>query len=334
MSSRSLVARAWVLVLGLGLVAAACGQYSISNIRALKSFKEGNELYGRKDYKGSAEKYRQAFEYNPEFRGIAYFFLGNSYDNLYKDTRKGNADNDAYLQKAIENYKLAIDKIKDTDDPGGTAPDIRRRSFEYLFAAYKDKMKDFDQAEPVAKQMIDREPGDPTNYQLLGALYEDGGRYEDAEAMFVKSTQIKPGDPQVYSALAGYYNRQGKFDLTMAALQKRADAEPNNPEAWHTMSTYYSDKVLKDTKLPKPKGLEYTLAGIAAEDKALAINPNYADAVIFKNILLRVQAGFEPNLAKRAELMKEAERLYAKGVELQKTQSAGAQAPPKKGGGE
>src|SRR4029079_19509941 len=127
----------------------------------------------------------------------AYFFLANSYDNLYKDSKKGEPENDAYLTKAIENYKLAIEKIKDNDAP--QAPDVRKRSYEFLIAAYKDKMKDFGQAEPVAKQMIDMDPGDPTNYQVLGALYEDAGRYEDAEAMFLKSTTIKPKDPQVYS---------------------------------------------------------------------------------------------------------------------------------------
>jgi tetratricopeptide (TPR) repeat protein len=327
-----MVARAWVLVLGLGLVSAACGNYSISNIRALKAFKEGNALYQKKEYKGASDKYRQCFDYNPEFRGIAYFFLANSYDNLFKETRRGEPENDAYLQKAIDNYKLAIAKIKDTDDP--TAPDVRKRAYEYLIAAYKDKMKDLALAEPVAKQMIDMEPGDPTNYQVLGALYEDGGRYDEAEAMFQKSTQVKPTDPQVYSALAGYYNRQGKFDLTMAAFQKRADAEPNNPEAWHTMATYYLDEVTKDTRLAKPKVLAYTLAGIAADDKALAINPEYADAYIFKNILLRIQANFESNVAKRNDLIKEADNLKTKGMDLQKKQSAGAPVAPKKGGGE
>ncbi|MGH7488572.1 MAG: tetratricopeptide repeat protein [bacterium] len=329
MSIRSTVARAVALVLGLGLATAACGQYSISNIRALKAFKEGNELYGRKEYKSAAEHYQEAFDRNPEFRGIGYFFLGNSYDNLYKDSKKGDPQNDAYLQKAIDNYKLAIDKIKDTDAP--TAPDIRKRSYEFLIAAYKDKMKDFAQAEPVAKQMIDMDPTDPTNYQVLGALYEDAGRYDDAEAMFLKSTQVKATDPQVYSALAGYYNRQGQFEKTMAALQKRADAEPNNPEAWHTMATYYSEKAIRETSLSKSKVLEYAQAGIAADDKALAINPTYAEAMVFKNILLLVQARLEPNPAKRAELTKQADALKAKAIELQKQQAQGA-AAAKKGG--
>jgi len=334
MSFRSTIARAVALVLGMGLVSAACGQYSISNIRALKAFKDGNELYGRKEYKAAAEHYQEAFDRNPDFRGIGYFFLGNSYDNLWKESHKGEPENDAYLQKAIANYKIAIQKIKDTDAP--TAPDIRKRSYEFLIAAYKDKMKDFEQAEPIAKQMIDLDPTDPTNYQVLGALYEDAGRTDEAEQTFLKSTTVKPNDPQVWSALAGFYNRQddgkpGKFERTMGALQKRADAEPNNPEAWHTMATYYTEKVTKDRTLAKPKVREYTAAGIAAADKAIAINPAYAEAMVFKNILLRVQANDEQNLAKRNELMKEADGLLAKAQDLMKQQQQG-KTEGKKGG--
>ena len=39
----------------------------------------------------------------------AYFFLGNSYDNLYKPARKGEAENDTILTKAIENYKISAE---------------------------------------------------------------------------------------------------------------------------------------------------------------------------------------------------------------------------------
>jgi len=159
---------------------------------------------------------------------------------------------------------------------------------------------------------------------VLGALYEDAGRYEDAEAMFVKSTTIKANDPQVYSALAGYYLRQGKFDKTMEALQKRAEAEPNNPEAWHTMATYYSEKALKDTKLPKAKTLEYIQAGLTADEKALALNGEYADALTFKGILLLQQAKFENNAEKRAAMVKLADELRTKSIQLREKQTGDA----------
>ena len=65
----------------------------------------------------------------------AYFFLANSYDNLYKPARKGEAENDALLTKAIENYKLAAEKETD--------PKMKKLSLDYLVAAYgPDKLDD------------------------------------------------------------------------------------------------------------------------------------------------------------------------------------------------
>ena len=98
------------------------------------------------------------------------------------------------------------------------------------------------------------------------------------------------------------------------------------------MTTYYTDKVTKDRNLAKPKVKEYTLAGLAAADKALAINPAYAESMVFKNILMRVQANDEPNLAKRNDLIKEADALLAKAQDLMKQQQQGKEQQGKKGG--
>ena len=43
--------------------------------------------------------------------GSAYFFLGNSYDNLYKPSKKGDAENDALLTKAVNNYQRGAEKL-------------------------------------------------------------------------------------------------------------------------------------------------------------------------------------------------------------------------------
>jgi tetratricopeptide (TPR) repeat protein len=332
MRFRSTIARALALTVATGLTTVACGQYSISNIRALKAFKDANQLYGKNDYEAAIEKYQEVFQRNPEFSAITYFFLANSYDNLYKPTRKGEPQNDQYIVKAIENYKLAIQKIKDTDQEG---PLIRKRSYEYLIAAYKDKLKDFQSAEPIAQQLIQMEPNEPSNYQMLGSLYEEAGRYDEAEAMFIKSTEVKPGDGMVWAALGGYYNRQGQFEKTMTALNKRAETEPNNPEAWHTIGTYYEDKLFQDkgfvAKQPA-KAKEYSIKGIEAEDKALAINPEYFEALSFKNILLRMEAGFETDLAKRKKLLDEAEVFYNRAMAAQKKQgTVGTAGTGKKG---
>ena len=74
---------------------------SISNIRSLKAFQDANNLYKKAEYKGAIERYEASVQFNPEL-GFAYFFLGNSYDNLYKPAKKGEPENDANLTKAVE----------------------------------------------------------------------------------------------------------------------------------------------------------------------------------------------------------------------------------------
>jgi hypothetical protein len=112
----------------------------------------------------------------------------------------------------------------------------------------------------------------------------------------------------------------------MAAFRERADREPNNPEAWHTIGTYYQDMVFRDKNLSKAKGREYTLLGIEAEDKALELNPEFYEALIFKNILLRQQALFETNPAVQKQLTEQAIALYNKAEDIKKKQTAAAAA--------
>jgi len=182
--------------------------------------------------------------------------------------------------------------------------------------------------------LIALEPDEPSNYQALGNLYEKAGRFEEAEKYFRKAVDVKPKDPNTYKNLAGYYNRQGQFEKTMAAFEQGANVEPNNPEAWHTMATYYWEKAYKpDAKLPASTRHEYTEKGLADEEKALAINPEYAEAMIYKNILLRMKALYEKDPAKQKAMLKEADALMEKGVELQKKQTSSGSTAPKKGGG-
>ena len=109
----------------------------------------------------------------PDFLA-AYFFLGNSYDNMCKPARKGEPENDALMTKAIENYTKAAELSKD--------PLIKRRSMEYIVAAYgPDKLNDPSQAEPIVQKMIQMDPNEPTAYFQLSKIYEDAGRYEEAE---------------------------------------------------------------------------------------------------------------------------------------------------------
>jgi tetratricopeptide (TPR) repeat protein len=308
-------------VSGLALVLAASvavgGCSKINEIRAMKAIKDAHKLYQANDWRAAAEKYEEALELNPD-AGDMYFYLGNSYDNLYRPTRKGEATNDAYLTKAIENYKLGAEHAQE--------PIVKQRSLQYLVNAYgPEKLNDPTSAEPVVKAMIDLEPNEPTNYFVLADIYADSGEYDLAEQTYLKAKEVRPNDPAVYMQLAGFYNSQGEFEKTIEAVTDRTKVEPNNPEAFQTLATYYWDKAYRDFRLSDKEKLQYVLSGLEAVDKAIAIRSDYMEAVAYKNLLLRLQANLSRDPAEQQRLLREADQLRDRAEALRKQKAAGTQ---------
>ena len=303
------------LVIGVGVGTAGCGRYSLDALKGQKAYKEANDLYKASDWRGAAAKYEYVLEKDPS-RVEVYFFLANSYDNAYKPARAGEAANDSYIQKAIENYRKAAEK--------DTNPDMKRLALQYLTAAYgSEKLNDPSQAEPVVQQLISADPNEPANYFALSRIYEDAGRYEEAEAALNKARDAKPDDPSVYTTISGFYNRQGQFDKTIEALHKAADLKPNDPQGHQLVAVYYFDKTNKDHRLSAAQKRAYAEKGVESSNRALALNPEYSDALTYKNLLLRILANVETDRAKQQELLRQAEQLRNKAIELNKKKTAG-----------
>ena len=302
------------LVLGLGVSLAGCNY--VNEIRAKKSARDAHGFYQKNDWRAAAAKYEEAIQLNPE-AGDLYFYLGNSYDNMYRPTRRGEATNDGYLEKAIANYKLGAER-SDT-------PVVKQRSLQYLVNSYgSDKLNDPTQAEPVVKAMIQMEPNEPTNYFVLAKLYADSGEYEMAEQTYLKAKEVRPNDPAVYMQIAGFYNSQGDFDKTIAAVNDRTKIEPNNPEAFQTLATYYWDKAYRDFRLTDKDKMQYVMSGLDAVNKAIEIKPDYMEAVAYKNLLLRLQANLEKDPKRQQQLLREADQLRDRAETLRKQKAAGA----------
>ena len=310
--------------LGLAMLAlsASVGCSQVGVVQGRRAFKGANAAYHAQDYKKAADLYEEAIKADPTL-GQAYFYLGNSYDNQYKPSRKVEPGNDALLTKAVENYQLCAEKLADAPDP--VSKQLAVRSLEYLQAAYgSDKLNDPAKAEPIVQKMIQMEPAEPSNYFVLAKIYEDAGAYPEAEEVLVWAKQAKPSDPAVYMTLAGFYNRQGEFDKTIAALDERAKVEPTNPDAFQTIAAYYWDETRADNSLSEATKRGYIGKGIEAVDKALALKADFVEALTFKGLLLRLQANLEKDAAKQQALMKEATALGDKANDLRKAQTKGA----------
>jgi tetratricopeptide (TPR) repeat protein len=319
---RSLVGTSLVAaMLALGLV--GCGK--VGELKAMKAFKAANAAYQQQDYRKAVPLYEEAINSAPDTQAAhqAYFFLGNSYDQQYKPSKKGEADNDALLTKAVDNYEKAAQTLSSSPDPADKK--LGKLSLDYLVAAYgADKLNDPSKAEPVLQKMIQAEPGEPTAYFQLAKLYEDAGVYDAAEKMYLAGKDAKPAAADGYMQVAGYYNRQGQFDKTIEALEQRAQREPNNPEAFYTISTFYWDKAFRDAHLKEAEKKQFVMKGIEAVDHAIQIKPDYAEALVYKGLLLRLEANLEKDPAKQKDLLQEADKLRDKANELRKQKAAGA----------
>jgi tetratricopeptide (TPR) repeat protein len=336
---RKCFSSAWGVALVAILGAGTVGCEQIGMLKGKMAYREANRLYSSANYEAAAEKYEEALEAGctngsctPEELNYAYFFLANSYDNMYRPSRKGQPANDGYLTRAIELYREAAERSPN--------PEYRKRALQYMAAAHgTEKLNDPAKAEPIIQRLIELDPDDTTNYYQMSKLYEDAENFEAAEAQLVRARDVRPDDPDVYSQLARFYESRGDFDKQIEALKTRAEKDPSSPEAQYTIAVKYWERTcLPENRLCEAKAggtardkPGYIQAGLEASDKALAIREDYIDALVYKNLLLRSQT-YLPSVpqARREELLKEADDLLEKVTEIQerrKTAPAEATAP-------
>lgn len=150
----------------------------------------------------------------------------------------------------------------------------------------------------------------------LSKLQESRGAYDEAEATLVRAREIDPASSRVLRVLAGFYNRQGQFERTIATLEAAARLQPTNPSAHQLVAVFYWEKASRDQQLAAAQKGTYIFEGIAATDRALAINPDYVEALTYKNLLLRLRGNMETDPAQQQKTMAEADALRNRAIAL------------------
>jgi TonB family protein len=124
------------------------------------------------------------------------------------------------------------------------------------------------------------------------------------------AVQPPPRDPR---PPASDLNRQER------TLREAADANPTSAAAQHSLAIFYweATRAWAADVTPDQKR-SHVLKGIAAEDRALAINPDYVEALIYKNIFLRLQANLSTDPVEQKRLIDQADGLRARATSLQR----------------
>jgi TonB family protein len=122
------------------------------------------------------------------------------------------------------------------------------------------------------------------------------------------------------------------LDRQERALLDAAAANPTSGVEQYAVAVFYWE-VCRAPDLSPAQQRSCVLKGIAAADRALAINPDYREAMVYKNLLLRIQANVSTGQATQKRLIDEAGALHARALALQRRTTGfittqGAPPPP------
>jgi TonB family protein len=175
--------------------------------------------------------------------------------------------------------------------------------------------------ETQLRRKVATSPADPRSMLELARLQESRGAIAEAEATLLKLGQTVSANAVALQALAALYNRSGRFDRAVETLERAAALEPTNPSGHHLVATYYFEKS-KDPSLRASDTQAYIEQGIAAENRALEADPDFFEALVYKNLLLREQAAREPDSARQGALIREADGLRTRAAQVHRNTPA------------
>lgn len=195
-------------------------------------------------------------------------------------------------------------------------------------AHYENAVKYFQQAVQLDPDLTTAQIYLATAY---AQQYVPGARGEDNEKTaqmaiqtFEKVLKSDPNNVNAVAGLASIYYNLGQNDKTQIQKSrdyyvKWAQLDATNPTPLYTIGVL--DWVVvydKNNTSPKEEQLKAIEEGLSYLDKALVINPDYDDAMSYKNLLYRQQAERADNPQDQKKLTEMADEWFNKSMETRK----------------
>ncbi len=206
-------------------------------------------------------------------------------DNLNKGVR---AFRDAHYENAVNYFKAAVEL-----DPELTTAQI------YLATAYSQQYVPNGRSE-----------GNDNNAKMAIQTFEDVLKHD-------------PNNVNAIAGLASMYQNLGQTDTSQFQKAhdyyvKYAQLDSSNPVPYYAIGSV--DWIIvynKNNPPPEDEQNKLIDEGIANLDKALALNPDYEDAMTYKNLLYREKARLAPESDKK-DLIAKADEWFNKSLETRK----------------
>jgi tetratricopeptide (TPR) repeat protein len=185
-----------------------------------------------------------------------------------------------------------------------------------------ENIKLADTAIDAFKKYLDAYPEDQKVQDFLIGVYLNSNRFDDVLNYLGEQVKKNPGDMKSHKAIVNIYLRTKRikeaFDWTSSHI-------PKDFESYHLVGIYCWDKSYRDSSLTVPQRSEYIELGLGAETKAVELNADYYEALVYTNLLLREKAKVVIDLKERDALNDKADEVRNRAIavrEKAKKQSA------------
>ena len=231
------------------------------------------------------------------------------------------------------NYMVAISNLA-LYHPGSSHPKDKQFSEESL--KYFEKCLRL--PAPKAKGIDEKSWTEKLEKYYLSLLAAAG--MDDKAVAFLEAKRAKnPQDPNIWSELATYYVKRD-FNKALDAWEKVATLAPKVKENWYTVGVACWERSYKGgAAVSDSERQQLITKGMAALDKAVALDNNYFEAMAYVNLMHREQAKVYANQKNKAgeeREVAEADRWVKKALaarqfkqEQEKQQAAKEAAAPK-----
>jgi tetratricopeptide (TPR) repeat protein len=195
-------------------------------------------------------------------------------------------------------------------------------------AHYENAVKYFQEAVQLDPELTTAEIYLATAY---AQQYVPGGRGEDNEKnaqmaiqTFEKVLQREPNNVNAVAGLASIYYNLGQNDTKQLQKSKEfytkyAQLDSTNPIPYYTIGVLDWLVVYdKNNSLSTDEQLKTIDEGLGNIDKALALNPDYDDAMTYKNLLYRLKADRAVSEDEKKKMIDLADEWFNKGLETRK----------------
>jgi tetratricopeptide (TPR) repeat protein len=172
------------------------------------------------------------------------------------------------------------------------------------------------------QKYLKKKPDDRVARDALIATMLNANKTSQAIDFFRSYLTEHPADLEAVKSIATLYAKEGNFNESLNWYEKITLLDKQNPEAFYIYGVVCYEKVAKNPPTDMNERLAIIEKGKAALQHAIDMKAEYFEAMAYLNLLFRQQALIETDPVKQQDLVKQADAVRNKAVEIIKAKKA------------